>query len=93
MYNHGNIAFFLGKTSFVNAKIDSIKPVRGMAGRGWNQKIYFHFTYEGEIYLSSFKNTAIKWSIPLKMNDSLKVKILNRNPNTNKIVSVYYAYR
>lgn len=92
MYNNGNLAFFFGKTTKVNAQIDSIKVIHGMAGRGYNQEVFYHYMYKNNTYNSSFRNTATRWE-PLVLKDSLKLKISTNNPTNNKVVGVYFSYR
>lgn len=91
LWNNGNIAFFLGKTTKVNAQIDSIKVVHGTAGRGYNQKIYYQYKFENNTYSSNFRNKATMWK-PIQENDSLLLKISNNNPQNNKVIGVYFSY-
>ncbi|REH52414.1 hypothetical protein C7448_103146 [Tenacibaculum gallaicum] len=91
LWNSGNIAFFLGKTTKVNAKIDSIKVVYGTAGRGYHQKIYYQYKFRNKTYSSNFRNKATMWE-PIQKSDSLQLKISNNNPQNNKVIGVYFSY-
>ncbi len=90
LYNDGNNAIFLGKTTKVNAQIDSIIPVRGLKARGWNQLVYFNFKYNNTNYKSQFKNTASRWKV-IDLNDSLQLKISIKEPKNNKVIGAYYS--
>jgi hypothetical protein len=90
MYNRGNIAFFFGETTKLNAQIDSIKLVRGLAGRAWNQQVYFSYHYKNQSYSSYFRNDATRWNL-ISPQDSLQIKISTDDPNHTKVIGVYFT--
>ncbi len=95
LYNRGNIALFLGKTTKVNAHVDSIKGIYGTKGIGFHQKIYYQYSYNNNNnnkFNSSFINKATMWE-PLIVEDSLQLKIAINKPSNNKVIGVYFSYK
>ncbi|MAC94325.1 MAG: hypothetical protein CMC96_02365 [Flavobacteriales bacterium] len=67
------------------AKIDSIAIVYGMRGRGFNQRVYYSFSYKNQIYDANYKATAIN-SGSMKVKDKVKVEFLKNEPSYHKII-------
>ena len=89
MYNKGNMAIFIGKTTTIDARIDSIKLIHGLRGRGYNQQIFYRYNYKDNVYNSYFINKKNMWNY-INDYDSLKLKISTQNPINNKVIGVYF---
>lgn len=89
MYNKGNIAIFIGKTTTVNAKIDSINLINGLRGKGYNQKIFYNYKFKDSVYSSYFINKKYMWDY-INEYDSLKLKISTQNPTKSKVIGIYF---
>ncbi len=92
LYNRGNMALFIGKTTKINAQVDSIIGIYGTKGIGFHQKIYYQYSYNNKKFNSSFINKATMWE-PLIEKDSLLLKIATNKPNNNKVIGVYFSYK